>query len=42
MKHTHVLVELAYCKLCLLLQVCMGLEFFLTIPKTFDDLVVIR
>ena len=36
-----VLVELAYCRLCPLLQVCMGLEFFLTIPKTFDDFGVI-
>ena len=37
-KHTQVLVELAYSRLCLLLQVCMDLE---TMAKTFDDLVVI-
>ena len=41
MKHTQVLVELAYCRLCLSLPVCMDLEFFLTIPKTFDDFEVI-
>ena len=40
-KHTLVLAELACCRLCTLLQVCMGLEFFLIIPKTFDDLEVI-
>ena len=41
MKHTKVLVELAYCRLCPLLQVCMSLTFFVTIPKTFDDFEVI-
>ena len=35
MKHTQVLVELAYCRLCPLLL--HGPRVLLTIPKTFDD-----
>ena len=38
MTHTHVLVELAYCKLCLGLY---GPRVLLTIPKTCDAFVVI-
>ena len=33
-KHTQVLVELAYCRLCLLLQVCMDLELIIIIIYT--------
>ena len=40
MKHTQVLVELAYCKLCFNFRL-HGTRVLLTIPKTFIDFVVI-
>ena len=41
MKHTQVLVELAYCRLCLFTSGLHGPRVLLTMAKTFDDLVVI-
>ena len=39
-KHTQVLVELAYCRLCLTSGL-HGPRVLLTIPNTYDDFVVI-